>query len=71
MSLFQTLFRRQMSSSKLLALLTLYFTLVLNYAFYKTVLALHPNFDLFDHDAICNVFYFICGLPNFSLALPA
>ena len=47
MSLFQTLFRRQMSSSKLLALLTLYFTLVLNYAFYKTVLALHPNFDLF------------------------
>ena len=38
MSLFQTLFRRQMSSSKLLALLTLYFTLVLNYAFYKTVL---------------------------------
>lgn len=31
MSLFQTLFRRQMSSSKLLALLTLYFTLVLGH----------------------------------------
>ncbi|TNH02736.1 phosphoethanolamine--lipid A transferase [Testudinibacter sp. TR-2022] len=36
-----------MSSSKLLLLLTLFFTVVMNYAFYKTVLALYPNIDMF------------------------
>ncbi|TCV84850.1 phosphoethanolamine transferase [Testudinibacter aquarius] len=48
MTLFPTRFlSKGMSSSKLLALLTLFFTVVMNYAFYKTVLALYPNIDMF------------------------
>lgn len=35
-------FRREMSSTRLQALLALYFTLVLNYGFYRAVLAAHP-----------------------------